>query len=81
MDDEQSAGLNLTLLNHAIFVHPLLAQSAKQYNKYEVQAIGRIRRFGQEKKVFVWRFFVDDSIDTKIYEERGGRSLSDTTNV
>jgi SNF2 family DNA or RNA helicase len=47
MDDEQSAGLNLTNLNHAIFVHPLLAANQAEYEAYETQAIGRIRRYGK----------------------------------
>lgn len=79
MDDEQSAGLNLTQLNHVLFVHPLLANSQQEYDAYETQAIGRVRRFGQRKTVFVWRFLVKDSIDTAIFEARGGRSLSATT--
>ena len=81
MDDEQSAGLNLTSLNHAVFVHPLLAGSQQQYDAYETQAIGRIRRYGQKKTVFVHRFLVEDTIDTEIYSERGGRNLKDTTGV
>lgn len=70
MDDEQSAGLNLTNLNHAIFIHPLLASSQNEYNAYETQAIGRIRRYGQEKTVHVWRFLAQNTIDTEIYQER-----------
>ncbi|KAL7565128.1 hypothetical protein ACA910_021509 [Epithemia clementina (nom. ined.)] len=81
MDDEQSAGLNLTNLNHAIFVHPLLAGSQQQYDAYETQAIGRIRRYGQKKTVYVHRFLVTDTIDTEIYNERGGRSVNATTGV
>jgi len=79
MDDEQSAGLNLTNLNHVLFAHPLLASSQQEYDAYETQAIGRVRRYGQLKTVFVWRFLVKDSIDTAIYEKRGGRLLSATT--
>jgi hypothetical protein len=66
MDDEQSAGLNLTGLNHAIFVHPLLANSQVEYDAYETQAIGRIRRYGQAKTVHVWRYFANHTIDTDI---------------
>jgi SNF2 family DNA or RNA helicase len=66
MDDEQSAGLNLTGLNHAIFVHPLLANSQVEYDAYETQAIGRIRRYGQSKTVHVWRYFANHTIDTDI---------------
>ena len=72
MDDEQSAGLNLTNLNHAIFVHPLLAPTKQAYQAYETQAIGRIRRFGQTKKVHTHRFLVTNSIDTEIYNDRAG---------
>ena len=79
MDDEQSAGLNLTNLNHAVFVHPLLAGSQQQYDAYETQAIGRIRRYGQKKTVYIHRFLVKDTIDTEIYNERGGRNISHTT--
>jgi len=70
MDDEQSAGLNLTNLNHAIFVHPLLAKSQQTYEAYETQAIGRIRRYGQNKTVHVWRFLADNTIDTEIFQQR-----------
>lgn len=70
MDDEQSAGLNLTNLNHAIFVHPLLADNQVEYDAYEMQAIGRLRRYGQKKTVYVWRFLAEDTIDTQIYSQR-----------
>lgn len=70
MDDEQSAGLNLTNLNHAVFVHPLLAESQVKYDSFETQAIGRIRRYGQTKTVFIWRFLAEDTIDQDIYTQR-----------
>ena len=79
MDDEQAAGLNLTNLNHAIFVHPLLAESLQEYKAYETQSIGRIRRFGQQKTVHVWRFLMKDTIDQQIFNERTGREFPDPT--
>ena len=75
MDDEQSAGLNLTNLNHAIFVHPLLADTQVEYDAYETQAIGRLRRYGQKKTVYVWRFLAEDTIDTQIYSQRSSCSI------
>ena len=72
MDDESSAGVNLTTCNHAIFVHPLLAESQQQYEAYETQAIGRVRRYGQTKTVYITRYFARDTIDGKIYKERTG---------
>jgi hypothetical protein len=79
MDDEESCGLNLTNLNHAIFVHPLLADSQQEYEAYETQAIGRIRRFGQEKVVHVWRFLAASTIDTEIFSQRVGGELPPVT--
>jgi len=72
MDNESSAGVNLTTANHAVFVSPLLADSQQQYDAYETQAIGRIRRYGQTKTVHIWRYLARDTIDTEIYEERRG---------
>lgn len=72
MDNESSAGVNLTTCNHAFFVHPLLADSQQQYDAYETQAIGRIRRYGQTKTVHVWRYLAHDTIDMEIYKQRRG---------
>ena len=72
MDDEKSSGINLTTCNHAVFVHPLLADSQQQYDAYETQAIGRIRRYGQTKKCHIWRYLARDTIDTEIAKERLG---------
>jgi hypothetical protein len=72
MDNESSAGVNLTTCNHAFFVHPLLADSQQQYDAYETQAIGRIRRYGQTKTVHLWRYLARDTIDMEIYEQRRG---------
>jgi SNF2 family DNA or RNA helicase len=76
MDDETSAGVNLTTCNHAIFVHPLLATTRQEYEAYETQAIGRIRRYGQTKTVHVWRFLARGTIDTDIFTQQSERSLS-----
>ena len=71
MDDESSSGVNLTNANHAVFVHPLLANGQQQYNAYETQAIGRIQRYGQKKTCHVWRYLCNDTIDTEIFEQYG----------
>ena len=34
------------------------------------QAIGRIRRYGQTRKVHVWRYLAKDTIDMEIYNDR-----------
>ena len=76
MDDESSAGVNLTTCNHAVFVHPLSADTKQLYDAYETQAIGRIRRYGQVKTVHIWRFLAVDTIDTRIYQERTGKDVT-----
>jgi hypothetical protein len=50
MSDESASGANLTTCNHAIFVHALFSDSLQKYVASETQAIGRIRRYGQNKK-------------------------------
>jgi len=72
MDDESSSGVNLSTANHALFVHPLLAGSCQQYEAYETQAIGRIRRYGQTKTVHIWRYLCPGTIDAVIYKQRTG---------
>lgn len=133
--NESAAGANLTVANHAIFVHPILADSEHLYTvraaaarlcaaplprrrtaraigprvsairvpacglgshgtlaphtplaflrpctvrvgqAWETQAIGRIRRYGQTKKVEISRFLVEATIDQEIALERSGITL------
>ncbi|KAJ3182529.1 hypothetical protein HDU85_002627 [Gaertneriomyces sp. JEL0708] len=71
--DESASGANLTVANNVIFLSPLLADTPQIYTACETQAIGRVRRYGQEKLVRIWRLLTTDTIDTKIYEDRHGR--------
>lgn len=68
--DESAAGANLTAASHAVFVHPLLVHSQVEYDSCDTQAIGRVRRYGQSRTVQIYRFLVDDSIDTDIFLNR-----------
>jgi len=77
MDDESSSGVNLTHANHAVFVHPLLANTQQLYDAYETQAIGRVRRYGQKKTVHLHRFVCVDTIDTEIWEEKGKQGMEE----
>ncbi|KAK6528033.1 hypothetical protein TWF281_009290 [Arthrobotrys megalospora] len=67
---ETAAGANLTVANHVIFLSPLLTVNEHQYTAAETQAIGRVRRYGQKKKVHIWRLAVQGTIDIDIYRER-----------
>ena len=70
LKDESASGANLTTANHAIFVHPLLTTNQQEFEACEVQAIGRIRRYGQSRTVHLYRFLASDTMDTEIYEQR-----------
>lgn len=68
--DESASGANLTTANHLVFVHPLVAESQQKWAQQEAQAVGRVRRYGQNREVKVHRFIVDDSIDSDILHGR-----------
>jgi len=65
--EHSASGTNLTAANHVIFVHPMNAISAERAVSYEAQAIGRCRRWGQQKsEVHCWRFVVRGTVDETI---------------
>ncbi|KAI8615565.1 hypothetical protein BC830DRAFT_1064253 [Chytriomyces sp. MP71] len=68
--DESAAGANLTCANHIFFVNPLFHQSNEWIQACETQAIGRCRRYGQNKKVWIYRLLAIDTIDTVLFEKR-----------
>jgi len=73
---------NFTIANHAIFLSPLLTATDYEYQSSETQAIGRIRRYGQTRKVHIWRFMSEDTMDVEIYEGRTGEKRdSDSFNA
>lgn len=57
-----SKGANLMCASHIIFAEPSLLTAS------EAQAIGRIHRLGQTRKMKVHRFFVANSIEQSIFE-------------
>ena len=68
---ESAAGANLTVANHAIFLHPLITDSPEEYEASETQAVGRVRRYGQKKKVFVWRFVAERTVEVELQNNKG----------
>lgn len=67
---EEASGLNLTNVNHIIFLSPLLSSTQYDYEATMKQAIRRVRRTGQKKSVFVYRFVALNTIDVDILERR-----------
>ncbi|KAM0749618.1 hypothetical protein T439DRAFT_289966 [Meredithblackwellia eburnea MCA 4105] len=78
--DQSASGANLTVANWAIFVSPLLSETQQRYNANMTQAIGRVRRFGQTRKVNVIRLLSEGTVDDEIYEERTGRKIAEQAN-
>ena len=54
--DESSSGANLTSANHGIFLSPLPRLQQEIYQASETHTIGRLRRYGQTKTAYIWRF-------------------------
>lgn len=49
------------------------------YDSTETQAIGRARRYGQQKMVHIYRFFSLKTIDVEILEQRTKKRLVKVT--
>ena len=64
--DEHCAGANLTAANHVMFAHPLLRHDGRSPADIEVQAVGRVRRFGQNRTVHVWHFMIQNTIEEQL---------------
>lgn len=69
-----ASGANLTLANHAIFVHPVHYPEASndRFIATETQAIGRIRRYGQNRTCNIYRLLTANTVDENIMLERTG---------
>lgn len=72
--DETAAGSNLQNANHVIFLSPLLQQTQYKYDSTMAQAVGRVRRFGQSRPIYVYRIVALDTIDVDVLEHRERRS-------
>lgn len=58
-----------------MFVSPLLAKSRDEFHGSRTQCIGRARRYGQTKKVYVYDFLALHTIDVDLTEEQRGKRL------
>jgi len=66
---ESASGTNLTAANHVIIMHPMEAATQEEAVAFEMQAVGRVRRPGQQRKIHIWRFVTVGTIEQKITEE------------
>lgn len=69
------------MANHVIFVSPYHTTGSNAQYTYDsamTQAIGRARRFGQQKTVCVYHFLAKETVDIDIMELRTSRSILQT---
>jgi len=65
--ENSASGANLTRASHVLLVHPMDASSTERAVSYEMQALGRVRRCGQEaKEVHLYRFVTKGTIEEEI---------------
>lgn len=67
------------MANHVIIMQPYYTCGENAQEKYDAaltQAIGRSRRWGQEKEVHVYHFLTVNTIDVDYYEARTNTILS-----
>jgi len=65
--EKNASGTNLTCANHVFLVHPMNAATREQSVAFELQAIGRVRRWGQERsEVHIWRFCTVGTVEEEI---------------
>jgi SNF2 family DNA or RNA helicase len=78
--DESAAGCNLTAANNVIFFTPYMTRGSAAITTYKAamkQAIGRAKRFGQKKKVYIYHLLVSETFDVDLYEDRNDSILLD----
>jgi len=66
--EDSASGTNLTASNHVIIVHPMEAATREEAVAYEMQAVGRVRRPGQLRKIHIWRFVTEGTVEQEITE-------------
>ncbi|KAI9733937.1 MAG: hypothetical protein M1834_002592 [Cirrosporium novae-zelandiae] len=76
-----AAGANLTMANHVIFLFPLSGLQRPEYMAKMEQAIGRAKRYGQKKNVYIYHFLALRTIDVNVIEEKREQILVKRSNT
>lgn len=74
---DAASGTNLIEANYVVLLDPMQG-SIEEARAYEMQALGRAHRQGQDQKVHLVRFVVRDSVEEELYtrNKSSGRSKS-----
>ncbi|KAJ5572309.1 C-5 cytosine methyltransferase [Penicillium sp. DV-2018c] len=81
LGSSMAAGLNLQCANHIIFLSPLIASTQYEYDSGMTQAIGRARRYGQERTVYVYHLLMKNMYDVNVYQSAHGGLLVERDGV
>lgn len=79
--DVSASGVTLVRANHVIFLHPLFVSNQHEFDSKERQAIGRVRRPGQERDIHLYRFYVEHSLDHDILNSRKWANLDNYSSL
>merc|ERR550537_1937945 len=64
--ERSPTGMNLVSCHHLFLVHPMYAPTKQRAVAFELQAIGRLRRQGQQRTVIVHRFVTKGTVEQEI---------------
>eukprot|EP00928_Gymnodinium_smaydae_P067457 TRINITY_DN5042_c1_g1_i1.p1 TRINITY_DN5042_c1_g1~~TRINITY_DN5042_c1_g1_i1.p1 ORF type:complete len:925 (+),score=183.77 TRINITY_DN5042_c1_g1_i1:52-2826(+) len=64
--EDSASGTNMAHASHVLLVHPMVAASAEEQRAGEAQAIGRVKRWGQRRRVQVWRFVMEGTLEADL---------------
>ncbi len=70
LNDVQASGANLTVANHVMFVSPLLEEDDYVLQRNHATGPGRCLRRGQRKKVYLYHFYSEVTIDQSILDKK-----------
>ncbi|SPO06612.1 uncharacterized protein DNG_09302 [Cephalotrichum gorgonifer] len=68
LNSSDSAGSNLTIANHVIFIGSLFSRDQRSWQMVVDQAVGRCDRPGQKKTVHVYHLVAENSLDVDVLE-------------
>jgi len=77
--EDSASGTNMAHASHVLLVHPMVACSAEEQLAYEAQAVGRVRRWGQRRRVQVWRFVTEGTIEADFAAQRAADAAAAAT--
>ncbi|KAL8969644.1 MAG: hypothetical protein Q9183_001904 [Haloplaca sp. 2 TL-2023] len=72
---DSAAGANLTNANHVIFLSTFWTDNQHAYHQSITQCVGRAKRFGQTKRVHVYRIVAMESVEVDLLEWREGKKM------